>query len=178
MMPRDDETLVRDVRAGDESAFAEIYVRYSPSLVRHARRVLAQRGPDAEDVVQEAFMRAHRCLLADDREIVLRPWLHRIVHNGALDARRRPTEIPVAHGDGPDECVDQRDPYAVLAARDELRDALGLIAALPAGSRMVLMAHAVHGESHETVARELGLTVAASKTRLSRARSQLATAVA
>ncbi|MCW2966819.1 MAG: sigma-70 family polymerase sigma factor, partial [Solirubrobacteraceae bacterium] len=57
-----DEELVRRLRAGDEAAFAAIVGRYGRRLEAHARRTLSGRGHDAEDVVQEAFVRAHRAL--------------------------------------------------------------------------------------------------------------------
>jgi len=173
-MARSDEQLVRDARAGDETAFAVIHDRYAAALVGHARRVLGHGQRDAEDVVQESFLRAHRALMTGDREIHLRPWLYRIVHNCALDEWRRPPAAPAEDCEDAPDHADVGDPYVVLTGRDELREVLSGLAALPENHRAVLMAHAVHGESHEVVARELGITVSASKTRLSRARSQLA----
>lgn len=91
-----DGELVAAFRAGDPVAFASIHARYHSVLVRFARRMLFD-GDLAEDVVQEALLRASRALLRDSRPIELRPWLFRIVRNCALDelARHRFTSVPL-----------------------------------------------------------------------------------
>jgi DNA-directed RNA polymerase specialized sigma24 family protein len=83
-----DDRLVDLFRAGREDAFGALYNRYRLRLVRFARHILSGAADEAEDVVQEAFLRAHAGLRATDRAIVLGPWLYTIVRNRALDVRR------------------------------------------------------------------------------------------
>jgi RNA polymerase sigma factor (sigma-70 family) len=83
-----DDRLVDLFRAGREDAFGALYDRYRLRLVRFARRVLSGAADEAEDVVQEAFLRAHAALRATNRAIVLGPWVYRIVRNRGLDVRR------------------------------------------------------------------------------------------
>src|SRR4051795_12875649 len=63
---RDDELVAR-VRAGDDGAFNELYERHRPALVRYAKRILGDRPPGPEDVVQEVFVKAHGALRAGGR---------------------------------------------------------------------------------------------------------------
>ena len=82
-----DDRLVDLFRAGREDAFGALYDRYRLGLVRFARSILSGAADAAEDVVQEAFLRAHAALRRTDRAIVLGPWLYTIVRNRALDVR-------------------------------------------------------------------------------------------
>src|SRR3954447_25515316 len=171
---RDDELVAR-VRAGDDGAFNELYERHRPALVRYARRVLGDRPPGPEDVVQEVFLKAHAALLADDRPMQLRAWLHRLVRNRCLDELRRAGNRPSvpfdealdapAQGDG----AHGGDPYHVVSRRHAVRHMLEDIATLPERQREVLLRREVDGASHEEVAADLGITVRASKNLAGRA---------
>src|SRR5688572_20798415 len=85
-----DDELVARFRSGDDAPFDEIHRRYHRPLTSFARRMLAGTGHDADDVVQDAFIRAYRGLRATDRPMALRPWLYMIVRNRALDELRSP----------------------------------------------------------------------------------------
>jgi len=85
-----DEQLVDLVRAGDDRAFDAIHERYVERLTAFARQLLGGAHHDAEEVVQDAFVRALGALRADERDMALRAWLFTIVRNRALDALRRP----------------------------------------------------------------------------------------
>jgi RNA polymerase sigma factor (sigma-70 family) len=180
---RDDELVAR-VRAGDEGAFAELYERHRPPLVRYARRVLADRSAAAEDVVQEVFVKAHAALRADDREMQLRAWLFTLVRNRCLDELRRAGNGAGQTGMPIDESLDASgpaglshaggDPYDVVSSRHAVRHMLEDIARLPERQRTVLLRREIDGASHEDVATELGITVRASKNLANRARENLA----
>src|SRR3954452_14990022 len=85
-----DEALVAAVRAGSDAAFAAIVTRYEAPLTGYARQVLGGRHHDAQECVQDTFVRALRALRGGDTDIALRPWLHAIVRNRCLDQLRRP----------------------------------------------------------------------------------------
>ena len=106
-----DEQLVDLVRSGDDRAFTAIHDRYEARLHAYARQLLGGAHHDAEEVVQDAFVRALRALRADDREMALKAWLYTIVRNRALDVLRRPvrtTDIephaPMLRDTAPDPC--------------------------------------------------------------------------
>src|ERR1051326_791391 len=86
-----DEKLIDLIRAGDEAAFEALVQRYRSRLLAFCRHMLRSRG-DAEDVLQEVFAASYRAIVADEREIFVRPWLYRIARNMCLKhlGRRRP----------------------------------------------------------------------------------------
>src|SRR3954451_8431122 len=89
---RSDEQLVALFRAGSEEAFAAIHDRYRQRLFAYVRQMLSQSSKaDAEDVLQDVFVRAYGALRADRRELNLRAWLYRVAHNRCIDHLRRPT---------------------------------------------------------------------------------------
>jgi RNA polymerase sigma-70 factor (ECF subfamily) len=181
-MPRpthiSDERLVALVRAGSDDAFAAIVTRYREPLTGFAAKLLGGRHADAEDVVQESFVRALRGLRAGDRAMTLRPWLYMIVRNRAFDHLRaeRRTEDPERL-----ELVTApaaSEPFVSAAAREELDHVVAEIARLPERQRLALVRRELGGATHRELAGELGTTVAATMSLLVRARTQLASAMA
>jgi RNA polymerase sigma-70 factor (ECF subfamily) len=167
-----DEVLIERLRSGDRLAFDVIDARYRRALTRHAEwRLGPARRAQAEELVQETFLRAYRSLMASDREVLLRPWLYRILQNAVLDELRRP-----APPDGElDRC---RQPAAEAACdealrREHLRELVGHVAALPARQRQALVGHVFEGLDHGTIAASLGTTIGGSKGLVNRARTSL-----
>ena len=169
---RSDEALVELFRAGRDDAFDEIVERYRDKLLAHARHVL--RGSDeAQDVVQDVFMRAHRALRRDDREMNLKPWLYRIAHNRCMDVIRRPTPVPS------EPALDEAAPADTVSEvqrRDDLRLLVEDIGQLPDQQRSALVIRELGGLSYEDMAAALDTTVPAIKSLLVRARIGLAEA--
>ena len=91
---RSDDQLVALFRAGNDDAFRVIHDRYRQRLFAYMRQMLAGSRPDAEDALQDVFLRAYGALRADDRPIALRAWLYRVAHNRCIDQLRRP--VPAA----------------------------------------------------------------------------------
>ncbi len=163
----DDEQLVARVRAGDERAFEEVVRRYRPALVRYAGGFLLDGR--AEDVVQDALIRAHRAMLANDAEIQLRPWLYRIVHNGAISELRstRPHEEL-------DETINGvPQPPDIFERRENVRGVVARLKALPASQRKAIVASELEGTSHDQIAKVLGTTPGGVSQLIFRARASL-----
>jgi RNA polymerase sigma factor (sigma-70 family) len=174
--PRTDEAeLVRRLRAGEESAFTEIVLRYRPRLLAFARRLLAGRSESAEDVVQEALMRAHRALRRDAREMNLAPWLFVLTRNCCLDelSRLRSDAVALDEPAGEQNLVDRRSPDVVAEGRAGLREMLDGIATLPIEQRHALVRREVDGVSYAQVADELGVSTQAARALVHRARGSL-----
>jgi RNA polymerase sigma factor (sigma-70 family) len=162
-----DARLVRLMREGQDSAFAEIVRRYRAPLVTYAGRIV----PDhhAEDVVQEALTRAHSALARSDAEINLRPWLFTIVRNRALNAlRNQPIH---AHLDENYDGVPQ--PPEVVARLEELAALTASVKDLPDKQREALVKRELEGRSHEEIAASLGLSAGAVRGLIYRARAAL-----
>jgi RNA polymerase sigma factor (sigma-70 family) len=166
--PTSDRQLAEAVlRAGEERAFRELYRRNTPRLYRLLLRLLGQDIRDAEDAVQETWIRAVEGLERFRWDAAFSTWLHGIGIHVAKDALRR-------RGRGHEDLWDERhDPPAPDAPLGERIDLERAIALLPDGYRAVLVLHDVEGMPHEEIAAELDLAVGTSKSQLHRARRAL-----
>jgi RNA polymerase sigma factor (sigma-70 family) len=171
----EDARLVARLRAGDELAFDAIVARHRPRLLAFARRILRTRPDAAEDVVQEALMRAHRALLRDDRAILLGPWLFKLTRNCALDeiSRVKADTVPLDAPAALSALVHHDAPPRVHERRATVRGMLEGIATLSEEQRHALLRREVDGASHADIASELGISGAASRALVSRARTNL-----
>jgi RNA polymerase sigma-70 factor (ECF subfamily) len=164
----DDEALARACVAGDVEAFAQLYRRYFPDLVRFLER----RGNDhgrAEDIAQETLARAFRYLSGFDASRPVWPWLRTIAMRVAgNDATVRTSEVLVY--DAPDG-VDPVDPVDALAARSVLVESLRR---LPDRQRDALVMRYVEDLQPADIAAVLGMTRNSLEQLLWRARRGLA----
>jgi RNA polymerase sigma factor (sigma-70 family) len=168
-----DERLVDLVRAGSESAFETIVERYRRALMRYVSRLLPPER--AEDVVQQAFVKAYDAMHRDGAELNLRPWLYRIAHNTALNALR---DRGLRH-DELDERLDGVErPDQALERSQGLRDVLVAVQALPERQRDAILLRELEGRSYEEIALALGVTDGAVRQLLNRARNSLRSAAA
>jgi RNA polymerase sigma factor (sigma-70 family) len=162
--------LVARVRSGELDAYAELVRRHAPIAVRTA--VLLGAGADAEDVVQEALVKAYRSLAGFREGAPFRPWLLRIVANEARNhhrsavrrgARELATALPPELIDPAEQITDRERKETLLAAIDDLPDRLRAV---------VTCRYLVELDEAET-ATVLGLPRGTVKSRLSRALSKL-----
>ena len=172
-----DDELVARFRTGDNAPFDEIHRRYRSPLIAFARRMLNGTGHDADDVVQDAFIRAYRGLRVTDRQMALRPWLYMIVRNRALDELRSPQRAGTYDDDFALDAVPTADAAQCVQERDEMRQLVAEIGRLPERQRMALVMREFDGCSHVETARRLRTTVPATKSLIIRARSNLGAAV-
>jgi RNA polymerase sigma-70 factor, ECF subfamily len=162
----EDSILVRAAQNGDVDAFEELVRRYQTSIYRVALRMLGSRA-DAQDAVQETFVRAWRALPRFRQDSAISTWLYRIVTRRALDkiASRRSTgtldEVEVEAGP---------DPAQAAEDQERLRAVRRAIAKLPPDQRAALVLREFEGLSYQEVAQVLGASVPAIKTRIHRAR--------
>jgi RNA polymerase sigma factor (sigma-70 family) len=163
-----DERLVDLVRAGNDAAFEAIVARYRRPLLRHCSRMLSDER--AEDVVQQAFVRALAAMRRDERPLDLKPWLYTIAHNAALNALRE-RAVP---SDTLEEEIDGVErPEQAYERREGLRTMVAAVSALPARQRDALVLRELEGRSYEEIAAELGVTGGAVRQLLNRARTSL-----
>jgi len=162
-----DRRLVDLVRDGYDAAFEEIVRRYRRPLDRFAAAIV---GGRSEDVTQDAFSKALLALRGSAAEIELRPWLYRIVRNTALnDLRDRGPAVEEL-----DEAVPgARSAAAVAESRQELRDLMERLQALPEPQRAALVMRELEGLSHEEIATALGVSGGAARQAIFRARAAL-----
>lgn len=166
-----DLTLAARCRDGDPDAFEDLYRLHAPRLYGLARRLVG--ANDADDLLQEIFLTAHRKLGQYRGEAALGTWLFRLGTNvcldhlrsrAARDARARTTiddDVESGVGAGP-----------ILAVIDRL-DLERAIDTLPTGARTVFVLHDVEGLEHHDVAELLGISEGTSKSQLHKARMRL-----
>jgi RNA polymerase sigma factor (sigma-70 family) len=168
--------LVNLFRAGNDDAFRVIHDRYRQRLFVYARQMLGGVSDDAEDALQEIFVRAYAGLRANHRELALRAWLYRIAHNRCIDLLRRPPCPEL------EDIELVRPPVQDPAARAEQRDALKRLVAdvqrLPEQQRSALLMRELGGMAYSDLAGALEVSVPAVKSLLVRARVGLAQAEA
>ncbi len=172
---RSDEQLVALFRAGHDEAFRAIHDRYEKRLLAYTRQMLP-RGQDAEDALQDVFVRAYSGLRASDRELALRAWLFRVAHNRCIDELRRPTPPPPEVLQLVARPV--HDPVAEADRRESLRRLIVDVRRLPEQQRSALLMREMGGMSYAELACSLGTSVPAVKSLLVRARIALAQAEA
>lgn len=168
----DDAGLARRfVRNRDEAAFRALYRRHTPAMLGVARRMLNDDHAAAEDVLQEAWLRAADGLQAFRWESALRTWLVGIAVNCARDRMRR--EQREAARDVDLASVAELPTPPPLPPRIARVDLERAIARLPDGYRDVLILHDVFGYTHDEIGHMLGVESGTSKSQLSRARSTM-----
>jgi RNA polymerase sigma-70 factor (ECF subfamily) len=161
---------VERVRSGDTAAFQRIVDATSARLVRLAARMLGNVS-DAEDVVQEAYVKAYRALTTGEFEgrANISTWLYRIVSNQAIDAmrsrKRRPQPTDTA-----DESISDLASAEQKLALKELEDWLS---DLPPEQRAALVLKTVEGLTSPEIAEVLQCSEGAVEQRLVRARAAL-----
>jgi RNA polymerase sigma-70 factor, ECF subfamily len=168
-----DRTLVEAVaHDGDEVAFRELYRRHTPRLYPLVLRMVGGAVMDAEDVVQEAWIRATAGMRRFRGDSSFGTWLTAIGLNAARDHLRRKGRW------GPMEDVAETEIVVPAAPHGQRLDLERAIALLPPGCRTVLVLHDVQGFTHEEIAKQLGIAVGTSKSQLFAARRAARTLLA
>lgn len=176
-----DAELVLFAKDGDTRAFDELVRRYQDKVFRLSFKILRHED-DASEAVQDAFLSAFRGLKNFKAESTFSTWLYRIATNAALMKyrRRRDGHVSYEQSQGANE---DAEPMAIAdwssQPLDELLDTETReilsheVDRLPANEREVFVLRDIMEQSNEEVAKELGLSVAAVKSRLHRARVHL-----
>jgi len=152
---------------GDEKAFREMYRRHTPRLLGFVSRLLGRSNDEAEDVVQETWIRAAKNLERFRWDSSFSSWLLGIGLNVVRDVIRRNARARVVP-------VENLPEIPVPVSRHEDRiDLERSIKSLPDDYRLVLVLHDVEGMKHREIAQRLDMPEGTSKTTLSKARKQL-----
>ena len=167
-----DELLVERAASGDLRAFGILVERHRETMLRVATRLV---GPhDAEDVVQDAFLRAfHRLPALRDRGL-FRAWFMRIVQYSALDMLRRQRRLDERHAhEGDADPGHERTPARVLEEKERRARLARKVGLLRPEHRIVLVLRDLEGWSYEEIAFATAAPLGSVKGRLHRARDEL-----
>jgi len=174
-----DAELVAIAQAGSHSAFAELFLRHHNILSRTVQRI-TKNVHDTEDVLQDSSIKAFIHIKSFDGRSAFSTWLLRIAINTTLMALRKRKRVIVDslddyvdfHRHGPWQIAEPSNgPEEELLEREKQSQVHEAVSRLPTPLRIVLDAHRFHDRSLKELANINGLTVAATKSRLYRARN-------
>ena len=168
----EDMALVERCRSGDLAAFEELYRAHAGKLFSVACRMVGNPA-DAEDLLQEIFLSAHRKLDSFRGDSALGTWLYRLATNHCLDHLRsraaRMNQVTDALDDEPGQAASRTLAEQTVTKMDLER----ALARLPEGCRAAFVLHDVQGLEHREVAEVLGVAEGTSKSQVHKARQRL-----
>lgn len=173
--PLDDSELVTRAKSGEMNAYEELVQRYSQLAFRTAYLVTGS-AADAEEAVQDGFVKAYRALSRFQLEKPFRPWLLAIVANEARNRRRsaaRRATIELKAAEGLRQGDAAPSPEAVAEAQEEREHLVGALNRLSDDDRLVIASRFFLELSVEETASTLGCATGTVKSRLSRALGRL-----
>lgn len=181
-MTREEEArCIRRVLAGDSDAFERLVLENEKTVYNLALRMLGN-AQDAEDVTQEAFLKAYRSLDGFHGDSRFSVWLYRIVSNLCLDflrsrSRRPGQSLTVENDEGEEDQLDIPDeslsPEKLLEQKLTREAVQRGLDALPPEARQILLLREIRGLSYEEIGAALSLETGTVKSRLFRARKRL-----
>ena len=182
----DDQVLVERVQRGDRRAFDLLVIRYQQKIVKLVMRFVHD-PVEAQDIAQEAFIKAYRALPKFRGESAFFTWLYRIAINTAKNyvvaLHRRPIEYDL-NVEAPEQqeaaarLRDDDSPEAI-ALRDELRETVErAMASLPEELRTAIMLRELDGLSYEEIAMAMNCPVGTVRSRIFRARDAIEGSIA
>jgi RNA polymerase sigma factor (sigma-70 family) len=173
--PLEDGELVERARGGDVGAYEELVRRYQ-DIAKRTAYVISGGAADAQDAVQEAFVKAYRALDRFRTEAAFRPWLLRIVANEAINRRRAARRhlnlaLRAAEGRPPDDAASSPERAALERERSE--EVMSAVNRLRTEDRLVIAYRYWFELSEQEMAEALGCARGTVKSRLSRALGRL-----
>jgi len=171
----DERALICGALAGDRGAFAALVRAYQTPVYNLAYRMLGS-ATEAEEAAQETFLRVYQRLHTYDKECKFSSWILAIASHYCIDRLRRRRLTCLSLEEAPPSAHDQvaEMPEASFLEGERQREIQELLAVLPPDYRMVLVMRYWHDLSYEEMAQALHTTESAVKSRLHRAREQLA----
>lgn len=178
---RSEQEQIRLAREGDTAAFEALVTAYEVKMYHLALRYLGSRE-DAQDAVQEIFLRVYRFLDSFQQQSSFSTWLYRIGVNVCRDMylrKSRRGEQPMETGEEDDrsrgeEIADLRYAPEEHAEKQELRELVwNTLLSLPASQKEILLLRDVQGLSYEAIAAALSVELGTVKSRIARARKNL-----
>jgi RNA polymerase sigma-70 factor (ECF subfamily) len=177
-VPGVDRQLLERARAGDSDAFGELIRPHVPSVRRFAY-AFARRWSDADDLAQDALLKAFRAIASFEGRSSLSTWLYSVTRSVCFDhyrsklAHARDAEEPYEETENGGAASPSAGPDRLLETRDEAEQLWRALKRLPAEFRVPLVLYEIEGLGYEEIAHVEGVPIGTIRSRLSRARQQL-----
>ena len=164
--------LIEQCRKGNRKAQFKLYKLYYKAMYNTSLRIVNNRF-EAEDVMQEAFLKAFTMIDRFKGEVSFGAWLKKIVINQSLDSlkKKKIKEEPLKLNDN--EPIFETDEEDTLNSEIKLREIKNEIQNLPEGYRIVLSLYLLEGYDHNEISQILGISASASRSQYSRAKNKL-----
>ena len=166
------ETLIHECKRQNRKAQRELYQRYAEAMFHLCLRLMPSQA-DAEDALQEAFVKAFRKIGQFSFEAAFGAWLKRIVVNQCMDQLRKDQKRIWLHKDEELPEGEYEDPAQALPEGLSVDIVRKAIKALPDGFRTVLTLYLLEGYDHQEIGEVLGISPSTSKSQYSRAKAKL-----
>lgn len=164
-----EQELIQKCCDGNRTAYKEFYTRYAGELMAIALRYMKTKQ-EAEDVLQDAFIKAYKNLASFNQQSSLKTWLTRIVINTALNALRKEHQN---YQWNIEEAENIQDSNALPLEHFHYTELIGFIQQLPDGCRTVFNLYALEGYAHKEIADMLEVSIGTSKSQYFRAKQLL-----
>lgn len=165
-----DDELIDKCLQGDQRAHKELFDKFSRKMMSVCMRYIQDRE-QAEDVLQDGFVKVFTHLKSFKRQGSFEGWIRRTMVNTALDHLRKAKNMHIDADISEAEFLAGEDEKVVGKMRVE--ELMRLISEMPPGYRTVFNMYAIEGYSHQEIADELGVTESTSKTQFRKARNYL-----
>ena len=165
-----EKKLIELLKKNSESAFVELYNEYSPVLFGICLRYAKERA-EAEDILQESFIKIYKNIENFKGEGSLEGWLKKIVVNVSINHYRKKNKENMVSTDG-EITYEEIIPENVFSELTS-KELIELIQLLPEGYRVVFNLYAIEGYKHNEIAEIMGYTESTSKTQLMKAKKML-----
>lgn len=169
-----EQSLIKEAIAGKREAQYLLYQQYAGKMLAVSKRY-ARTDFEAEDILQEAFIKVFQYLKGFKQECPLEFWIKRIVINTALKHQRSNRHLLVTEED---ETWDEASEQDSLESQYGYEELLQLVRELPPRYQAVFNLYAIEGFSHKEIGEMLDITESTSKSQYSRARASLRQALA
>jgi len=164
-----EEQLIAGCSKGDRSMQRALYDKYAPGMLVVCMRYCKNQD-DAEDVLQDAFVKVYNNISSFRGESTLGYWIKRVVINTALNYQRGKLYLfPMVDVNE----IDHYDDRDLSLSGYHLKDLLKMIQSLPVGCQVIFNMYAIEGYKHREIADLLDITEGTSKSQYARARSLL-----
>jgi len=168
-----DSELMRMIANGNQSAFQEVYRRYSPHVLGYSRRLIRDRGV-SEEVSQEVWLKIVRAAASYRGEGSLKAWLYTVVRRTAFNYLRDHINTEEVATAAPETSMTINEFEQQVLARAEVTAVRAALNELPDNQRLALTLWLTEDLSYEDIGRELGVSEGAVKSLLHRARNEMA----
>lgn len=165
----DEDELIKGCIAGKREMQKQLYDRYASKMLAICRRY-AQTSFEAEDIVQEAFVKVFANLENFKRDCPIEYWIRRIIVNTVIKQQRGAMQISALSEEDPPGQVPQEE---FIMANYGYQELLGMVRSLAPRYQMVFNLYAIEGYSHKEIAEILEISEGTSKSQYSRARAIL-----